>query len=180
MDTEIKRDIDKQAENVVQLLMNLKKKVASAESCTGGLISAAITSVNGSSEVFDMGICTYSNRVKHDKLNVPSKFFEQYGAVSEEVAKYMARGVVNAAGSDYGISTTGIAGPSGGTEEKPVGTVWIGICRRTEMGNLETRAEGFLFKTEECPTGMSEREYIRLQAVYTSLRMLEEELRGNR
>lgn len=180
MDTEIKRDIDKQAENVVQLLMNLKKKAATAESCTGGLISAAITSVSGSSEVFDMGICSYANRIKHDKLNVPSKFFEQYGAVSEEVARSMAKGITNAAGSDFGISTTGIAGPGGGTDEKPVGTVWIGICRRTEMGHLETRAEGFLFKTEECPTDMTEREYIRLQAVYTALRILEDELRGNR
>ena len=179
MDTEIKRDIDKQAENVVQLLMNLKKKVATAESCTGGLISAAITSVSGSSEIFDMGICTYSNRVKHDKLNVPSKYLNEYGAVSEEVAISMVKGVVKAANSDFGISTTGIAGPGGGTYEKPVGTVWIGICRKTEMGSLEAMAEGYLFKTDECPTDMTEREYIRLQAVWTALKMLEGELRGN-
>lgn len=180
MDTEIKRDIDKQAENVVQLLLNLKKKVASAESCTGGLISAAITSVSGSSEVFEMGICTYANRVKHDKLNVPSKYLKEYGAVSEQVAMSMAKGITKSANSDFGISTTGIAGPNGGTAEKPVGTVWIGICRRTEMGSLETRAEGFLFKADECPTDMTDREYIRLQAVWTALKMLEADLRGNR
>lgn len=178
MDTEIKRDIDKQAENVVQLLIKLQKKVATAESCTGGLISAAITSVSGSSEVFDMGICSYSNKIKHDRLGVPSKFFKQYGAVSEQVAKYMAKGAVNASNSDFGISTTGVAGPTGGTEEKPVGTVWIGICKRTEMGTLETKAEGFLLKTENCPADMTEREYIRSLAVLTALKMLEEEIRG--
>ncbi|MBD5115742.1 MAG: CinA family protein [Ruminococcaceae bacterium] len=171
MGTEIKRDIDKQAENVVQLLLRLKKKAASAESCTGGLISAAITSVNGSSEVFDMGICSYANRIKRDKLNVPEEYLEKYGAVSEQTARAMAEGVKRAAESDFGVSTTGIAGPTGGTAEKPVGTVWIGVC-----GKSGSRAEGFLFETADCPEDMTEREYIRSQAVLTALKMLEAQI----
>ncbi|MBD5117311.1 MAG: CinA family protein [Ruminococcaceae bacterium] len=171
MGTEIKRDIDKQAENVVQLLLRLKKKAASAESCTGGLISAAITSVSGSSEVFDMGICSYANRIKRDKLNVPEEYLEKYGAVSEQTAKAMAEGVKRAAESDFGVSTTGIAGPTGGTAEKPVGTVWIGVC-----GKSDSRAEGFLFETADCPEDMTEREYIRSQAVLTALKMLEAQI----
>ena len=138
MTPEIKRDIDKQAQNVVQLLLALKKKVASAESCTGGLISAAITSVSGSSEVFDMGICTYANKVKHDKINVPSEYLERFGAVSEQVAKAMAEGVAEAAESDFGVSTT-----------------------------------------EGCPEEMTEREYIRSQAVLAALKLLESELIPN-
>ncbi len=172
MTAEIKRDIDKHAENVVQLLLALKKKAASAESCTGGLISAAITSVSGSSEVFDMGICTYANRIKRDKLNVPSEYLEQFGAVSEQVAKAMAEGVTKAAESDFGVSTTGIAGPSGGTKEKPVGTVWIGICKK----GSPPKAKCFLFKTEGCPSDMTEREFIRSQAVLKALKLLEAEL----
>lgn len=173
MTPEIKRDIDKQAQNVVQLLLALKKKAASAESCTGGLISAAITSVSGSSEVFDMGICTYANRIKRDKINVPSEYLDRFGAVSEQVAEAMAKGVTEAADSDFGVSTTGIAGPLGGTKEKPVGTVWIGICRK---GSPPT-AKRFLFETQDCPPEMTEREYIRSQAVLAALKLLESALR---
>lgn len=171
MNTEIQRDIDKWAENVVQLLVAAKKKVSTAESCTGGLISSAITSVSGSSEIFEMGICSYANRIKAGKLNVPEEFLEKYGAVSEQVAKAMAQGVMNAADSDYGISTTGVAGPTGGTDEKPVGTVWIGLSKQGLV-----KAEKFLFETKNCPSGMTEREYIRHQAVLTALKMLQMEL----
>lgn len=173
MTSEIKRDIDKCAENIVQLLLMQNKKVASAESCTGGLISAAITSVSGSSAVFDMGICTYSNRIKHDKISVPSEYLEKFGAVSEQVAMSMAEGVVNAAESDFGISVTGIAGPSGGTEDKPVGTVWIGIGQK----GFPPKAKCFHFKTDDCPSDMTEREYIRLQAAFAALKLLESELK---
>lgn len=172
MSTEIERDIDKQAENVVQLLLSHNKKAASAESCTGGLVSAAITSVGGASEVFDMGICSYANRIKHDKLGVTEECLEKYGAVSEQTAKAMAEGVKKAADSDYGVSTTGIAGPTGGSPEKPVGTVWIGVC-----GKSRARAEKHLFKTSDCPADMTRREYIRRQAVLAALKLLEEEIR---
>lgn len=171
MDTEIKLAIDKQAKNVVQLLLDLKKKVSTAESCTGGLISAAVTSVSGASEVFEMGICSYANIIKQEKLNVPAEYLEEYGAVSEQTAKAMAKGVMAAAGSDFAVSTTGIAGPTGGTAEKPVGTVWIGIASR----NAE-KAERFIFGTAECPQNMSEREYIRHQAVLKALTLLEKEI----
>ncbi|MBD5081454.1 MAG: CinA family protein [Ruminococcaceae bacterium] len=168
------KNIDKQAENVVKLLCKNHKKAASAESCTGGLISAAITSVSGSSEVFDMGICSYANEIKAEKLNVPREFLEGFGAVSEQVAKAMAEGVMNSARSDYGVSTTGIAGPTGGTEEKPVGTVWIGVCSK-EKGS---RALRFLFKTDDRPKGITEREFIRHQAVLKALELLEEEIKN--
>ena len=170
----MKNNIDKQAENVVQLLTEINKKAATAESCTGGLISAAITSVSGSSLVFDMGICSYANVIKEEKLGVPKEDLEKYGAVSMQVAMAMAKGVMLAAGSDFGVSTTGMAGPGGGTEEKPVGTVWIGVCGR----NGSPKAERFLFKTEDCPENTSEREYIRQQAVLKALELLENEIRA--
>lgn len=166
-------NIDKQAELVVKLLSERKKKVASAESCTGGLISAAITSVSGSSEVFDMGMCSYANIIKQEKLNVPKEYLESFGAVSEQVAKAMAEGIAKASSSDFAVSTTGIAGPAGGTPDKPVGTVWIGIYSK-ENG---AQAKRFVFGTENCPAEMSEREFIRQQAVLTALQMLETEIK---
>ena len=163
--------IDKTASNVVKLLSDKGKKAATAESCTGGLVSAAITSVSGSSDVFEMGVCSYANRIKQEVLGVTAEALEKYGAVSEQVAKEMARGVMERSGSDFGVSTTGIAGPSGGTEEKPVGTVWIGVCSRDTC-----RAERFLFGTGGCPEELTEREYIRRQAVHKALEMLQNEI----
>ncbi|HBH95735.1 MAG TPA: CinA family protein [Ruminococcaceae bacterium] len=165
-------NIDKQAESVVKLLCKCNKKAATAESCTGGLISAAITSVSGSSEVFDMGICSYANIIKEKKLNVPREYLESFGAVSEQVACAMAEGVMNSAESDFAVSTTGIAGPTGGTPEKPVGTVWIGVCSR----HSGARARCFHFGELDCPNGLNEREFIRRQAVLKALELLEEEI----
>lgn len=165
-------NIDKQAELVVKLLCKHGKKVSCAESCTGGLISAAITSVSGSSEVFDMGMCSYANIIKQEKLNVPKEYLESFGAVSEQVAKAMAEGISEAANSDFSVSTTGIAGPTGGTPDKPVGTVWIGVYSK----NNGSKAEKFVFGTENCPPGITEREYIRQQAVFTALKILETEI----
>lgn len=102
-------------------------KVATAESCTGGLISKMITDVSGASEVFDLGVCSYANSIKEKVLGVKSADLELKGAVSEAVAKQMAEGVRKLANADIGISTTGIAGPTGGSDLKPVGTVYIGI-----------------------------------------------------
>ena len=163
--------IDKRAANVVKLLSDKGKKAATAESCTGGLVSAAITSVSGSSEVFEMGVCSYANRIKQDVLGVTAQALENFGAVSEQVAKEMAQGVMERSGSDFGLSTTGIAGPTGGTEEKPVGTVWIGVCSKNSC-----HAERFLFGTEGCPEGLAEREYIRRQAVCKALELLHTEI----
>ena len=165
-------NIDKQAELVVKLLSEHRKKVSCAESCTGGIISAAITSVSGSSEVFDMGMCSYANIIKQEKLNVPREYLESFGAVSEQVAKAMAEGIAKASGSDFSVSTTGIAGPTGGTPDKPVGTVWIGVYSKKNG----SKAERFVFSTEKCPLHLTEREFIRQQAVFSALKILENEI----
>jgi nicotinamide-nucleotide amidase len=113
-------------ETVGKLLLRHRFKIALAESCTGGMIADIITNVPGSSQYFDRGVIVYSNQSKIDLLNVPKELIEQHGAVSEEVAKAMALGIRTVSSTDIGISTTGIAGPSGGSAEKPVGLVWIG------------------------------------------------------
>lgn len=102
-------------------------KIATAESCTGGLISKMITDVSGASAVFDCGVCSYANAIKEKVLGVSDADLEAKGAVSVEVAMQMAKGVRELSGADIGISTTGIAGPTGGTALKPVGTVYIGV-----------------------------------------------------
>ncbi|MBQ9737315.1 MAG: CinA family protein [Clostridia bacterium] len=103
-------------------------KIATAESCTGGMIASKITNVPGASACFDCGVVTYSNGQKTKLLGVSPKTLETFGAVSEETALEMCYGVKKLANADVGISVTGIAGPAGGTPEKPVGTVWIGVC----------------------------------------------------
>jgi nicotinamide-nucleotide amidase len=118
---------EEELEEVIgRILSERSLTIAVAESCTGGLITDRITNVSGSSRYFERGVVTYSNTSKTDLLGVPPGLIEQHGAVSKEVAEAMARGIRQAAGSDIGISTTGIAGPTGGTQEKPVGLVWIG------------------------------------------------------
>jgi nicotinamide-nucleotide amidase len=97
--------------------------IAVAESCTGGLIADKITNVSGSSMYFERGVVVYSNQSKTELLNVPKELIKTHGAVSKEVAEAMAAGVRRLAGTDIGISTTGVAGPTGGTSEKPVGLV---------------------------------------------------------
>ncbi len=120
------------AEKAVALLRAMNFKVSTAESCTGGLISELITSVSGASEIFELGICTYSERIKTEYLGVPSELIAKYGVVSEQVALSMVQGLKKRSGADVCISVTGIAGPNGGTAETPVGTVFIGfdICGR--------------------------------------------------
>lgn len=115
------------AEVTGRLLREKGKTLAVAESCTGGYISHLITLVPGSSDYFLGSVTAYSNEVKEKILGVERKILEQFGAVSEQVAKQMALGVKQALGADYAVATTGIAGPAGGSEEKPVGTVWIAV-----------------------------------------------------
>ncbi len=112
---------------VSDMLRKRGETLSSAESCTGGAIAARFTALSGASDIFVGGVVAYSNSVKMAMLGVKESTLEQYGAVSQEVACQMAEGVRKALGSTYGIATTGIAGPTGGTAEKPVGTVWIGI-----------------------------------------------------
>jgi nicotinamide-nucleotide amidase len=118
------------AKSVGKILKNRGLWLATAESCTGGYISNAITDVPGSSKYFKGGISAYSNEVKIHQLDVNSSVINQKGAVSKEVALEMARGVALTMETDIGISTTGIAGPGGGSDEKPVGTIWIGFWNR--------------------------------------------------
>jgi nicotinamide-nucleotide amidase len=119
---------------VGELLKKEKKTLSTAESCTGGLVAHMLTSVPGSSEYYKGSIVSYSYDVKTSELNVPEKLLEQFGAVSEETVKQMAIGVRERLHTNYSIAISGIAGPDGGTEEKPVGTVWIAVAK-----------EGFVF-----------------------------------
>ncbi len=122
---------DENIEEVVfRMLKENNMKIAFCESCTGGLITSKFTRIPGVSEVFDRAYITYSNISKVEDLNVSKKTLEKYGAVSEETALEMAHGLLNKTNVDIALSVTGIAGPSGGSEEKPVGLVYIGICTK--------------------------------------------------
>jgi nicotinamide-nucleotide amidase len=135
---------DQELEDTVGILLRERKlTIAIAESCTGGLIADRITNVPGSSDYFERGIITYSNKSKVDELQVPTVLINQHGAVSREVAEAMASGIRSTSGSDIGLSVTGIAGPTGGSPEKPVGLVWIGYSDK-----YETFAMQFIFNGE--------------------------------
>ena len=120
-------DCETLEELVVRELLRKGKTLATAESCTGGLLSKRITDVSGASQVFEMGAVTYANRIKEQVLGVSHQTLEEHGAVSPQTAAQMAEGIRRAAGSDLGIGITGIAGPGGGTPEKPVGLVYIAL-----------------------------------------------------
>jgi len=130
-------------EVIVRLLKQRRQTLATAESCTGGLIANSITNVPGASEVFLAGYVTYANSSKTDILNVDPKLIEKYGAVSEAVARAMAEGGRARAGSTFALATTGTAGPTGGSLEKPVGTVYIGFAAPDA-----TRVKKFFFPTD--------------------------------
>ncbi len=115
-------------QKIAQLLMEKKASVSTAESCTGGLLGARITDLPGSSAFYEGGIISYSNKIKEEQLSVPSAMLKEYGAVSEEVASSMAEGIRETFHTTYGLSTTGIAGPDGGSEKKPVGLVFSAIA----------------------------------------------------
>lgn len=132
---EIKESIETE---VVRLLTASAQKLSTAESCTGGRIASRITDVPGASAVFTHGFITYANEAKHDMLGVETHLLEKYGAVSEPVALAMAKGALRHSRADIAISVTGIAGPAGGTQAKPVGTVWLGLA--TEDGSTATHA----------------------------------------
>jgi nicotinamide-nucleotide amidase len=131
-------------EVVVHRLLALGKKLATAESCTGGCLAHKVTNVPGASGVFIEGWVTYSNEAKAAELGVPAGLITEHGAVSEPVARAMAEGAMRAAGADFALATTGIAGPGGGTPEKPVGTVFIALAIR----GGETRAARHSYPTD--------------------------------
>ncbi len=132
-------------EVVGRMLKTAGKTVALAESCTGGLIAERLTDVPGSSAYFIEGAVTYSNEAKIRTLKVPANVLDQHGAVSAETAEAMARGIRERAGTDYGISVTGIAGPDGGSEEKPVGLVFLGCADETGVKTLRMMMPGDRF-----------------------------------
>jgi nicotinamide-nucleotide amidase len=113
-------------------------KLTTAESCTGGLVAGAITEISGSSAVLERGFVTYSNDAKAEMLGVPSSLIEQHGAVSEQVARAMAEGALAHSRADVAVSITGVAGPTGGSPQKPVGLVWFGLAvhgQETQTGS---------------------------------------------
>ena len=113
---------------ITRILIHRNMTVTAAESCTGGLVAGTLVNADGISEVFKESYVTYSNEAKHKLLGVKKETLEKYGAVSRQTAAEMAEGAVRAAGADASVVTTGVAGPGGGTEEKPVGLVYIGCC----------------------------------------------------
>lgn len=156
--------LDNLAQNVVELLCTKCLKIGTAESCTGGMLSQSITSVPGSSDVFELGVCSYSNRIKTQELFVPEEMFEFYGAVSEQVAVAMAEGIIKKSSANIGVGITGIAGPGGGTDKKPVGTVFVAVCYGDKriVKNL---------KLNEIYNGL-DREKIRILTTISALKIL--------
>jgi len=118
---------------VVNLIIKNKIKLAIAESCTGGLLSAAITSVKGSSKIFNVGLVTYSNKSKVKLLKISKKIIQKHGAVSEQVCKAMVKNVDKIFKTNISVAVTGIAGPGGGTKEKPVGLIYIGVKKGNKI-----------------------------------------------
>ncbi len=123
-------------ERVVRLLKEKNLRITAAESCTGGMIAGALVNVAGASDVFGESYVTYSNEAKQRLVGVRTETLEQFGAVSEQTAWEMAAGAARAAGADVALSSTGIAGPGGGTPQKPVGLVYIGCC---VQGSVQVR-----------------------------------------
>lgn len=155
-------DILRSAERLVGILRVTGQKVTTAESCTGGLVAGAITAIAGSSDVFDYGFVTYSNAAKSSTIGVDPDLIRLHGAVSAEVARAMAEGALKVAGSDLSIAVTGIAGPTGGTPEKPVGLVFIGMVSRNGANSVR-----------RCEFGDIGREAVRLATVREALNLLD-------
>lgn len=148
------------AEETIAVCRDRGLKLATAESCTGGLISACLTSVAGSSAVFERGFVTYANRAKEEMLGVPDSTLARVGAVSEEVARAMADGARARSSADLTVAVTGIAGPGGGTPEKPVGLVHVAAAR----AGLPTVHERHVFS--------GDRDAVRTATVEAALRLL--------
>mgnify|MGYP003127397885 CR=1 FL=1 len=140
-------------------------KIATAESCTGGLIAALLTEFSGSSDVFERGFVTYSNRAKEEVLGIPGDMIADYGAVSEAVARMMAEGALEISRANLTIAVTGIAGPGGGTPMKPVGTVHI-ACARENKAVLH----------QACYFGDIGRHEVRMATIETALSMIREQI----
>ena len=132
------------SKKIVKLLIKKKNRISFAESCTGGLLSSVITSISGSSKIFTLGLVTYSNSSKINVLKVPKKIITKHGAVSYETCLSMVKNLNRISKTNISVSITGIAGPKGGTKQKPVGLVFIGI----KKGN-KTFVKKYLFKNKK-------------------------------
>ncbi len=153
------------AETVVRAAAKKKLKIATAESCTGGLISGCLTAVSGASDVFDRGFIVYSYESKTELLGVPRDTIINSGAVSTEVAQAMAEGALKNSNADIVVAVTGIAGPGGGTPGKPVGLVWLGCATKSKCYTRQNNFSG-------------DRSDVRLQTVETALNVLKTEIEG--
>ena len=165
LDKKIKKEILRAIPFVVfgnvfkHIIKNLPpEKITFAESCTGGLIASTLTKYSGSSDVFDGSVVTYANRIKNEWLGVSQDTLKRYGAVSEQTVKEMLLGAIEISKANYAIAVSGIAGPTGGTPEKPVGTVYIGVANKKEL-----KVEHHIFK--------GDRNYVQYQAMMNGIRM---------
>ena len=151
------------AKTFIERCTAARLRIGTAESCTGGLLAALLTEVPGAAEVFDLGVVSYAYSAKEQILGVPHQTLEQVGAVSEPVARAMAEGIFQRSAVDVAVGITGIAGPTGGGEEKPIGTVWIAAGRRGQP--IAVRRFQF---------GNAGRSQVRMQSVAAALEMLEQ------
>ncbi len=156
-------DILQSASQVIEALRTKFRKVTTAESCTGGLVAAAITSIAGSSDVFEFGFITYADMAKADMIGVDAALIKRHGAVSVEVAQAMAEGALATASADLALSITGIAGPGGGSPAKPVGLVFVGCAIRGAATLVQRHEFGDIGRDE-----------VRLASVRAGLKLLEE------
>jgi len=164
MDTILPAELVAAARRVVEENLAIGRRISVAESCTGGLVSAALTEIAGSSEIFESGYVTYSNDAKLDMLKVSSDVLETFGAVSIATAWAMAQGALELSGADVTVAITGVAGPAGGTEKKPVGTVVFARAEKgADPGNVVADRKDF---------GDLGRGGIRLQAALVALELL--------
>ena len=152
--------MNKIAKNIINKLFYNKLKISIAESCTGGLLSNSITSVSGSSKVFNLGLVTYSNQSKINLLKIPKNIIKKYGTVSEKVCLAMVKNISKIGKANMSVSITGIAGPSGGTKKKPVGLVYIAV-----MKNNKIKINKYLFQNRG-------RTFIQRSAVNKCLRLI--------
>ena len=148
------------SKKIIILLKKKKLRISFAESCTGGLLSSTITSVSGSSKVFNLGLVAYSNQSKTKALRIPKNIIKKYGSVSEQVCLAMVKNVSKVSKTNMSVSITGIAGPSGGSKRKPVGLVYVGIKK-----SYRNEVKKYLFKNKE-------RSYIQKAAVNKSLGLI--------
>ena len=156
---------------LAQLLLSKKWKISTAESCTGGMISASMTDLAGSSDWFERGYITYSNQAKIDDIQVPAELIDQHGAVSTQVASAMALGALNKSGSNCALSVTGVAGPSGGSIEKPVGFVCFSWAWQGSNGP-QCVSESMQLIQIDCIITSNTRSQVRQLAVEHSLNKL--------